>query len=197
MASKSNTKGKYMANNNNNESDKHSLYDNGMYLFMTEVSPESMRPVIEWIMQENMKLKKRDYLTLVICSPGGDVNACFALIDTMKGSAIPIRTVGLGMIASCGLIMFMAGEKGHRLLTPNTSILSHQWSWGSRGKEHELFSVKKEFTLTSKRIVDHYMKCTGLTEKKIRKKLLPASDVWLNAEEALDLGICDEIKETY
>jgi len=91
----------------------------------------------------------------------------------------------------------MAGEKGHRTLTPNTSILSHQYSGGSRGKEHELFSVTKEFNLTSRRLLDHYTKCTGLSEKKVRKKLLPESDVWLDAEEALALGICDKIKETY
>ena len=45
----------------------------------------------------------------------------------------------------CGLSIFMSGQKGHRTLTPNTSILSHQWAWGSAGKEHELFATIKEF----------------------------------------------------
>jgi len=169
----------------------------GMFLFMTSVSQDSIKPVIEWIINENLAKKKKKHLTLIINSPGGDVNACFALIDTMKGSSIPIHTIGVGMIASCGLLMFIAGEKGQRVLTPNTSILSHQYSWGSVGKEHELYSVNKEYELTSARMMDLYVKCTGLNEKKVREHLLPPSDVWLSAKDAKKLGICDKIKATY
>ena len=131
----------------------------------------------------------------IICSPGGDLSAAFALIDVMRGSSIPIKTTGLGMIASAGLLIFMSGEKGKRLLTPNTSILSHQFSWGSFGKEHELFAAVKEFDLTTKRMIKHYKKCTGLSDKDIRQYLLPPQDVWLSAPEALKLGICDNVKE--
>ena len=143
------------------------------------------------------KTKKKKELTLGICSRGGDLNACFALIDIMKGSKIPIKTVGLGVIASCGLIMFIAGKKGRRVLTPNTAILSHQYSWGSQGKEHELFARVKEMELTTERTVKHYKKCTGLTEKKIREYLLPPHDVWLGAEEAKKLGLCDSVENLY
>ena len=99
------------------------------------------------------------------------------------------------MIASAGLLIFISGTKGKRLLTPNTSILSHQFTWGSFGKEHELFAAVKEFDLTTKRMIKHYKKCTGLTDKDIRKYLLPPQDVWLSAAEALKLGICDDVKE--
>ena len=133
----------------------------------------------------------------MICSPGGEMPPCFALIDIMKGSKIPIHTIGLGLIASCGLLLFISGEKGKRILTPNTSILSHQFSWGSHGKEHELFAQVKEFELSTKRMIDHYKKCTGLTEKDIRKYLLPREDIWLSAQEAKKLGICDAVKSVY
>jgi ATP-dependent Clp protease protease subunit len=115
----------------------------------------------------------------------------------MKGSAIPVKTVGLGMIASCGLLTFMSGTKGRRVITPNTSILSHQYSWGSVGKEHELFARVKEFELSTARMMAHYKKCTGLSEKKIREILLPAEDVWLSAKEAVKYGIADKIVSTY
>jgi ATP-dependent Clp protease protease subunit len=98
------------------------------------------------------------------------------------------------MIASCGLLLFIAGERGHRTLTPNTSILSHQWSWGSTGKEHELFATVREFELTSKRLLAHYKKCTGLPEKTIRDILLPPQDVWLDSKEALKYKLCDRVK---
>ena len=122
------------------------------------------------------------------------MSACFALVDAMKGSKIPVRTIGLGLIASCGLLLFISGEKGNRVLTPNTSILSHQWSWGSSGKEHELFATVKEFELTTKRLLEHYKKCTGLSEKIIREKLLPPQDVWLDSREALKYKLCDRVK---
>ena len=179
--------------------DPHSeLLGRGHHVFMSDVTQESMKPLIDWIISENFnqKEKKRE-LTLGICSPGGDLNACFALVDVMKGSKIPIRTIGMGMIASCGLLMFISGEKGRRILTPNTSILSHQYSWGTYGKEHELFAQVKEYDLTTERIINHYKKCTGLTEKDIRKYLLPPHDVWLSAKEAKKLGLCDKIQATY
>ena len=152
--------------------------------------------IFKLIQVTELQAKKKE-LTLGICSPGGDLNACFALVDVMKGSKIPIRTIGMGMIASCGLLMFISGTKGKRILTPNTSILSHQYSWGSFGKEHELFAAVKEFDLTTHRMVAHYKKCTGLSEKDIRKYLLPPEDIWLSAKEAKKLGLCDSITSTY
>ena len=174
------------------------LLGRGHHVFMSDVTQESMKPLIDWIIAENFNQeKKKKELTLGVCSPGGDLNACFALVDVMKGSQIPIRTIGMGMIASCGLLMFISGEKGRRILTPNTSILSHQYSWGTYGKEHELFAQVKEYDLTTERIINHYKKCTGLTEKDIREYLLPPHDVWLSAKEAKKLGLCDLIKSTY
>ena len=176
--------------------DKDELLDKGIKIFMGDVNMKTMEPIIEWILAANLSWKKNQKeLTLAICSPGGDLNACFALIDVMQGSRIPIRTVGMGMIASCGLLMFISGTKGRRILTPNTSILSHQYSWGSYGKEHELFATVREYELTTERMVNHYKKCTGLDDSKIREKLLPPSDVWLDAKEARKLGICDHIQE--
>ena len=172
------------------------LFLRGHHVFMAEVTQETMKPLIDWIISENFnREKKKKELTLGICSPGGDLNACFALIDIMKGSKIPIRTIGMGMIASCGLLMFISGTKGRRILTPNTSILSHQYSWGSFGKEHELFAAVKEFDLTTSRLLSHYKKCTGLSEKVIREKLLPPHDVWLDSKQAKKLGLCDSVKE--
>jgi len=174
------------------------LLSKGIVVFMGDVTVETMSPLIDWILAENLKTKKQKELTLGICSPGGDLNACFALIDVMKGSKIPIRTIGLGMIASCGLLMFITGTKGRRILTPNTSILSHQYSWGQGSeKEHELFARVKELELTTERMINHYIKCTGLKEADLRKYLLPPHDVWLGAKEAKKLGLCDKVEQIY
>ena len=175
------------------------MWNTGIYYMADGFTFDSTKPIVQWIIEKNLlpSNERPKELTLIINSPGGSVHAAFALIDTMKGSAIPIKTVGLGLIASCGVLTFMAGEKGRRILTPNTSILSHQYSWGSSGKEHELFARVREFELSTERMLDHYKKCTGLKEKVIREILLPPEDKWLSAKEAVKYGIADKIKSVY
>ena len=172
------------------EQSKHSFF-----LLMEEITLSSVKQATEWLFEANFTEERPDMLNMIITSPGGDLNAAFALIDTMRGSAIPVRTIGLGQIASAGLMIFIAGEKGHRVLTPNTSILSHRYSWGAFGKEHELFATVKEFDLTTKKMISHYKKCSGLSEAKIREILLPPQDMWLSPQEAKKLGLCDEVKD--
>ena len=174
-----------------------SVEECGIFLLMDEISDSTCKDVISFIISKNLVKPYPKYLQLIINSGGGDLQTAFAVIDTMKGSAIPVHTVGLGCVASAAVLIFIAGEKGKRVLTPNTSILSHQYSWGTYGKEHELFSTVKEYELTTKRMLNHYRKCTGLTEKKIREHLLPPQDVWLSAQQAKKLGLCDSIKTVY
>lgn len=170
------------------------LQDSGIYVFMDDVTSETIKPIVEWILYENYITKNRKKeLLLMICSDGGDLSSAFALIDTMKSSKIPIKTVGLGTISSCGLLIFISGTPGRRILTPNTSILSHQFYSSSEGKSHELFATMKEFELTNKRILEHYKSCTGLDDSVILERLLPAQDVWLDHDDALTLKLCDEI----
>jgi ATP-dependent Clp protease protease subunit len=155
-----------------------SISDSGIYYLCDEFNSNTARNVVTWILD----------------SYGGDLSAAFAIIDVMRGSSIPVHTVGLGVIASAGLLTFISGVKGYRTLTPNTSILSHQWSWGQAGKEHELIATMREFELTTTRMINHYKKCTGLTEKFIRERLLPPQDVWLSPLEAKKYKLCDHIK---
>ena len=169
--------------------------DSGIYLFMDAVNETSCKDLISFIFTKNLGNPKPKNLQIVINSGGGDLNSAFAAIDVMKGSTIPIYTIGLGCVASAAFAIFIAGKKGYRTLTPNTSNMSHQYTWGTYGKEHELFATVKEYELTTKRMIAHYKRCTGLTEKKIRQYLLPAQDIWLSATEAKKLGICDKIKD--
>lgn len=171
--------------------------DTSFYLLMDEIDDDSVKGAIEWILSSNFiqegPVPKQ--LTLFICSPGGSAHSAFALIDVMRGSTIPVATVGIGGIASAGVLIMMAGAKGQRVLTPNTSVMSHQFGAGMVGKRHELLAIHREWELTDRRIVDHYIKCTGLPEKKVRDSLLPASDVWMTAEEAVKYGIADAVKD--
>jgi ATP-dependent Clp protease protease subunit len=172
------------------------MRDSGIYYLCDEFNTNVAKDVVSWIVEANLnKNKKMDHLTLMITSYGGDLSAAFAIIDVMRGSKIPVHTVGLGCIASAGLLTFISGTKGHRTITPNTSVLSHQWSWGQVGKEHELLATMREFELTTIRMINHYKKCTGLSDKMIRERLLPPQDVWLSPAEALKYKLCDAVKD--
>lgn len=165
----------------------------GVWQFTGDVDDEQCADAVRWILEENFE-GRHEMLTLIVNSPGGYVTSGFSVVDAMAGSTIPIRTVGMGIIASMGLLMFIAGKKGERILTPNTLIMSHQWEGGLFGKEHELIAGIKRNSLISDMVIRHYKKHTGLSLKKIQKYLLPPHDVYLTAEEAKELGLCDQIR---
>lgn len=175
------------------------LEDHHYYIFSQDFNNSSCSDAMSFIIARNLMTgkDKPKQIKMIINSPGGIVSSAFALIDTMKGSKVPVFTYGMGEIASCGLLTFMSGEKGKRFITRNTAILSHQFSWGSIGKEHELMASVKEFNNTSRRIIEHYKRCTGQTEATIKKYLLPAEDVWLTPKEAIKYGIADQIVDFY
>lgn len=160
-----------------------------------EVNDDSAQNAVSWILEANYADEPPEDLTMLINSEGGSLSAAFAIIDMMRGSRIPVRTIGLGQIASAGLLIFMSGHKGSRILSPNTSIMSHQYFWGAADKYHGLIAVRKEQDLTQERLIKHISKCTGLDSKKINKELMPPHDVWLSPDEAKKFGICDCVKE--
>jgi ATP-dependent Clp protease protease subunit len=178
----------------NRELNQENLQHN-YFVIMDEIATETLKPAIEWIVAANFSQQRADVLTLILCSPGGELDPAFALIDMMRGSSIPVRTIGLGQIASAALLIFMSGKKGERILTPNTSVMSHQYTWGTYGKAHELMATAKQFDVLSQKLIRHYKKCTELDEEKIRNYLLPPQDVWLSAQESLKLGLCDIVKD--
>lgn len=171
-----------------------SLEEYGIFPLSGDIDDQNVEDAIRFVIESNLD-GSLDHLTLIVNSPGGYVSQGFALIDVMAGSRMPIHTVGLGQISSMGLSIFIAGTPGYRILTPNTLIMSHQWSGERWGKEHELIAQQKQDEIVSKQMMKHYVKCTKMSEKDVRKYLFPASDVFLTAPEAKKLNICDIVKE--
>ncbi len=170
------------------------LREHGCHLMFQSVHEESMEEAVDFILKANLN-KSHKELTLIVNSGGGSCFDGFALIDVMAGSSIPVKTVGLGCIASMGVSIFIAGKKGSRILTPNTTVMCHQWTGGMWGKEHELMAAVKGNEQMTQKIIAHYKKHTGLKESEVRKYFFPAHDVWLTANEAKKLGICDIVKK--
>lgn len=163
---------------------------NTFFLF-DKIDLDSAMEVVAWITSANMMEVPYPFLTLQICSDGGDLGPAFAIIDAITHSNIPVRTIGIGEIYSSGFMIFMAGVKGHRMLMPNCGVMSHRFSAGSDGKFHDLKASQTEYNLLHEKMVRHYVNCTGLTKKEVDKKLLGFVDVFLTPEQAVELGAAD------
>lgn len=176
------------------------LRENGILFMDKEFNQENCMPLVKMIMEYNLmpEDKAPDVIHLYINSPGGYVDSCMHLIDIIKQSRIPVYTYGMGSIASCGVMLMMSGEKGHRYLTQNTAVMSHEFSGGMRGQYHDMVETQKHMEWTNQKLLEHYIKCTGKTEKYIREHLLaPKTDHWLTPEQAVKHGIADTIITTY
>jgi ATP-dependent Clp protease protease subunit len=171
------------------------LYDSGTYYLTGDICEMNCGELIRWIISENLKPadKRLPQLTIYINSVGGDLYSAFGLIDIMKTSKIPIATVGVGSLMSAAFLIFLAGQQGRRSLTKNTSIMCHQFSTVYEGKEHDIKASEKETRYVKQRMLDIIKDSCPMDEKTIKRKLLPPSDVWLSADECVELGISDTI----
>jgi ATP-dependent Clp protease protease subunit len=169
------------------------LLKNHTFILNGEITEENINEAIRWLIYENTSDEEKE-LTLYINSSGGSLNDAFALIDLMRNSKHTIKTIGLGNVMSSAFLIFAAGTRGYRYIAKNASILSHQYSEElSESKHHDIKSFTKECDNTNERMVELLKTCTDLNGSTIKRKLLPASDVWLTAEELVDLGIADHI----
>jgi ATP-dependent Clp protease protease subunit len=168
------------------------LLENHTHFLVGEIDENNINDCIKWITYENLDSKEKT-LTLYINSTGGDLYQAFALIDVMSNSTHPIRVIGLGAVMSAAFLIFASGTKGERLASPNTSFMCHQFSAGVEAKYHDIKAEMKENESLNTKMVSILKEATGLPPHKIKAKLLPASDVYLTAEEVVEFGVADYI----
>jgi len=169
------------------------LLDNSIHYLSGEITAENVEACIKWIVYENLEVKEK-ILTLYVNSTGGDLYQAFALIDIMQSSKHSVRTIAVGSIMSAAFLIFTSGTKGERYIAANTGIMCHQFAGGGGdAKFHDLKAEMKENELLNQKMVNILKEATGLTPSRIKSKLLPASDVYMSAQEALDLGIADQL----
>ncbi|NLE20440.1 MAG: ATP-dependent Clp protease proteolytic subunit [Clostridiales bacterium] len=132
-------------------------------------------------------------INLYINSPGGSVTAGMAIYDTMQYVKAPVRTVCIGMAASMGAFLLMAGEKGKRMALPNSEVMIHQPSGGAEGPATDV-TIRAEWLLKTKKKMTRMMaEMTGQPEDKIAADV--ERDYFMSAGEAKKYGIIDEIYE--
>jgi ATP-dependent Clp protease protease subunit len=172
------------------------LLQNRRLFFSEEVNQESATEVIRklWYLELNAPGKG---ITLIINSPGGSVDAGFAVWDQIKMISSPVTTLVTGLAASMGSILSLCGGKGRRLATPNARILIHQPSihGGVRGQASDLEIHAREILKIRSRIIDLYVEATGKERETIAAAI--ERDTWLSAEEAKEFGLIDRIITNY
>ena len=135
-------------------------------------------------------------IILYINSPGGSVTAGLAIMNTMKFVQCPVYTIGMGMCASMGAFLLAAGEKEHRTVLKDTTVMIHQVSSGTHGQVTDQV-ISLEFSLSLKEKLNRYL--SEFTNGKVSYDEMVAlceRDNYLTAERALELGLIDEIAES-
>ena len=132
-------------------------------------------------------------ISMYINSPGGSVTDGMAIFDTMRYIKPKVRTVCLGMAASMGAFLLMAGEPGMRLALPNSEVMIHQPSGGASGQATDV-QLHAQWLLRTKTKMNRLMaEMTGQPLERIERDV--ERDYFMTAEEALQYGIIDRIYE--
>jgi len=131
-------------------------------------------------------------ICIYINSPGGEVNAGLGLLDTMNYIKCDISTICIGMAASMGALLLASGTKGKRFCLPNSEVMIHQPLGGVAGQAMDIQIHANRIINTKQRLDRLLSEITGKSIEEIEKDT--ERDNFMNAEEALEYGIIDEIK---
>jgi ATP-dependent Clp protease protease subunit len=132
-------------------------------------------------------------IAMYINSPGGVVTSAMAIYDTMQYIKSPVSTVCMGMAASAGSLILVAGEAGRRVALPNARVLLHQPSGGFQGQASDIERHAEDIIKTKRRLNEIYVKHTGQTMEVVERTL--DRDHIMNAQEAKAWGIVDIVQE--
>jgi len=160
-------------------------------IFLTdEINDQVANIVIAQLLFLEMDNPDAD-ISLYINSPGGSVTAGMAIYDTMNYIKCDVRTVCVGMAASMGAFLLMAGAKGKRLALPNSEVMIHQPLGGASGQATDVEIRAKWLMRTKDKMIRMMSEMTEQPEDKVRQDC--ERDYFMTAEEALEYHIIDQI----
>ena len=132
-------------------------------------------------------------INFYINSPGGSVTAGMSIYDTMQFIKSPVHTTVMGIAASMGSFLAMAGEKGKRATLPHARHMIHQPSGGASGQASDVEIRYKELQYWKETLTDIYVKHIGLDRDKVAKDM--DRDYFMSAKESIEYGLADFIAE--
>ncbi len=155
-----------------------------------EVTDDSANAIVAQLLFLEMEDPDAD-ISLYINSPGGSVTAGMAIYDTMQYIRPQVRTVCVGLAASMGAFLLMAGQKGKRLALPNAEVMIHQPLGGAQGQATDV-AIRAEWLMKTKvKMTQMMADMTGQDLEKVKADV--ERDYFMSAQEALDYHIIDEI----
>ncbi len=128
---------------------------------------------------------------LYINSPGGSVSAGLSIFDTMQFIKPDVSTLCMGMAASMGSFLLMAGAKGKRAALPNSRVMIHQPSGGAQGQASDIEIQAREIIKTREQLNRIYADRTGQPVERIAADM--ERDLWMNPTEAREYGLIDQV----
>jgi ATP-dependent Clp protease, protease subunit len=130
-------------------------------------------------------------ISFYINSPGGSVSAGMSIYDTMNFIKPDVSTLCMGMAASMGSFLLMAGAKGKRFALPNSRVMIHQPSGGAQGQATDIEIQAREILKTREQLNKIYADRTGQALEKIRSDM--ERDFFMDPEEAKAYGLIDQV----
>ena len=130
-------------------------------------------------------------ISLYINSPGGDINALFAIYDTMQYVKPDISTICFGQAASAAAVLLAAGAPGKRLALKHARILIHQPYAGAQGQVSDIEIAATEIQRLKEQLEEVLASHTGQTTERISQDT--DRDFVMTAAEAKEYGIIDEV----
>ena len=132
-------------------------------------------------------------IRIFIDSPGGDVDAGYAIFDMIRFVKAPVYCIGMGLVASAGALILLAADKSRRIALPNSHYLIHQPLSGIKGVATDIEIHAKEIQKTRAKINELISAETGKDLAQVEKDT--DRDYWLNAQEAVEYGLVSRIKK--
>ncbi len=157
------------------------------------ISGEINKELAERVVRQLLILEQEsdEPIRVFIDSPGGDADAGFAIFDTIRFVKPDVFTVGIGLVASAGALILLAGEKDRRLAFPNSHYLIHQPLSGIRGVATEIEIHAREIEKMRTRINTLIAEETGKPLDQVERDT--DRDYWMSASEAVDYGLIARI----
>jgi ATP-dependent Clp protease protease subunit len=170
--------------------------DNNETLLKTRsilISGEIDKKMAEKVVNQLLMLEAEndDPIKVFIDSPGGDVDSAYAIFDMIRFVKPKVTMIAMGLAASAGALILLAGDKENRFGFPNSHYLIHQPLSGIRGVATEIEIHAKEIEKTRQKINALIAKETGKSLAQVEKDT--DRDYWMSAEEALDYGLISKI----
>ena len=119
------------------------------------------------------------------------MSAGLSIYDTMQFIKPDVSTLCMGMAASMGSFLLMAGAKGKRSALPNSRVMIHQPSGGAQGQATDIEIQAREIIKTREQLNRIYADRTGQTVEKIAADM--ERDMWMSPGEAKDYGLIDQV----